>query len=170
MEALTPLSNQDPKMDKNYFLAIALSMLILIGYPFILRKMGIWQSKAPAPFHENAAVQNPAAERTLETAKKTVLENTVLKNSEIPVLVNERNGVYDLVFSSLGGTITKLHYLGEPDKPEKTNNLFYEGDPAHAGLFSLKLPNNDIDLSASIFKLQNQSRGNYEFVFEKAGQ
>ena len=166
------MSNQDPKMDKNYFLAIILSMLILIGYPFVLRKLGLWQTKPTASFQQNQAVSQlgNGIQKTAEAAQNTVLQNTILKNAELPTLINERNSVYDLTFSSLGGTITKLHYLGEPDKPEKTNNLFYEGSPERAGLFSLKLPNDDLDLSASVFKLQSKSNGVYEFLFEKPGQ
>lgn len=173
MEALTPLSNQNPKMDKNYFLAIALSMLILLGYPYAAKKLGFWKTEPAVPAEQTqsaSSAQAAGVSKKIETAKQTILQNTVLKTPEIPVFANERNAVYDITFSSLGGTVTKLHYLGEPDKPEKTHNLFYEGDPARAGLFALKLPNDDVDLSASTFKLQSQTRGAYEFVFEKAGQ
>lgn len=169
MEALTPLSN--PKIDKNYFLALGLSMLILLGYQPLMKKLGLWgSSKETVAVEETQNVPTGRAPKTLELAKNTVLENTVLKSPETPVFATERNAVYDVAFSSLGGTVTKLHYLGEPDKPEKTHNLFYEGDPARAGLFALKLPNDDVDLSASMFKLQGQTRGAYEFLFEKPGQ
>ena len=103
-------------------------MLILLGYPYAAKKLGFWSSEPAVPSEQTQTVSTSAsavtAPKNLETIKQTILQNTVLKTPETPVFASERNGVYDITFSSLGGTVTKLRYLGEPDKPEKTHNLF----------------------------------------------
>ncbi len=166
--------NKD-RMDKNYWIALVLSMLILIGYPYVLRKMGIWQSKpqASAPAASVDGFQ-PSAEKVLSAAKETELSPAAeipaqLEKPALPELISDNNGVYDADFSTFGATVTRLRYLGEPDKPEKTSTVFYENDPAKPGIFGVRFSKEILDLSQTVFEKGPQSRGAHEFFFEKPG-
>ncbi len=153
-------------MDKNYWLALVLSMMILIGYPWALRKMGIWKSPEPKPASQVVEIKEDAPAASAPQSPLAAAE-TVIEKPAAPALVTASNGIYELEFSTLGATVTRLKYLGEPDKPAKTNTVFYEGDLAKPGLFSVRLSQETIDLGRSVFKAGAQTQNSWEYIFEK---
>ena len=171
-EAMTPLNNNEPKMDKNYWLAIGMTMLIVMGYPYILRKLN---PPKPLPAEE-MVTQTPAAgpgENIKENRSALSLPETPsIERPVPPATIRYANAMYELDFSTLGASVTRLLYKGEPEKHEVTGTLFYEGDNLQPGLFGLKLLNEDGDLSNTVFKLFRRGKSNevFEFVYEMPGQ
>lgn len=154
-------------MDKNYWTALILSMVILLGYPYVLRKTGVWKSPAPQPA---AAKQSGTTAQPEQAAASPALSEPVIQNAVPAALIQDKTPAYEAEFSTLGATVTRLKYLGEADKPDKTSNVFFEGDPASPGLFGLRVLHDEIDLSRSVFKPAPSNDGSRTFVFERSGR
>ncbi len=156
--------SEEPKMTRNYIMAFVFTMLILLGYPFLLRKFGFVK---PAP-QQTIVIDENGAPQTISSAAQTPA-SAFIENPAPPSLIRAETPVYDIDFSTLGGTVTRLFYRGEADKPEKTHDLFYEADPSKPGIFGLRLAQENADLSRSVFTALPQEKGAYGFVFEKPG-
>lgn len=155
-------------MGKNYYKAIILSLIVLISYPLLLR----W-------FYPNAHKEQPA--RTSETAPlKTQageakplspVEGTYLEPASKPAIVLFENDIYQLEFSTLGGTITRLFYKGEPGRQALTKNEFFNTDAQSAGTFGINIPQEKAGLSQTIFKLtrRGEKNGVFEFSYQLPG-
>lgn len=160
-EALTPLNNSNS--DKNYFIAIVLSFLILIGYPFFLRwihpptAQNTTTNEEPAPNAETEKISQAA--QKMEAAKKSEEESK-------PTLIPFHNDLYDIQFSTQGGTIQELAYKGEKTKAHMDYVEFYVPGKPH-GNFEVRLLQDDVDLSRVIMKLYRSSENTFEFVYEK---
>ncbi len=163
------MSSNEPNLGKNYWLALGLSMIVLMGYPVILK----WitpPTSAPVDSAETVGSQpvttNAPAEPALSKAKGPFLEKPSASST---VAFENRN--YQVEFSTLGGTLTRLFYKGDAEHEAAAQNSFYEGDPALPGIFGTGFLHDDIDLTQAIFQLNRRGKNNdlFEFVYEKPG-
>ena len=137
-------------MEKNYYKAIILSLIILIGYPLFLK----WfypstYKKADSP----KTVEVGQAPKAEEEKPLSPPEGTYLEQAVKPTIVPFENELYQIEFSTLGGTVTRLFYKGEPGKRELTQTEFFDSDPQAAGTFGVNIRNAGAELSSTIFKL-----------------
>ncbi len=161
-------SNREPEMGKNFWIAMALSMLILVGYPFFLR----WFNP-PSPSQESVVT---IPEKTQEAPPHSIVplsppEGPFLEKPAPPAVVFMQNEFFEITFSTLGGSVSHLFYQ-EPDTRNGIKNNFYDGDPSQPGLFGLKFLHEKEDLTQMIFKVTRQDRQKnlIEFTFEKPAE
>ncbi|MBU9888326.1 MAG: membrane protein insertase YidC [Candidatus Omnitrophica bacterium] len=155
-------------MEKNTLKAVALAALVLLFYPLLLN----WfypntqrQKKVPGKEAEVSAPTTPVrAEAVPEAA-------VFLDEAEAPAVAFFENDLYKVEFSTLGGTITRLSFLGEKGRKELTRTDFFEGDSRVAGMLGLSVLGEKADLSQTIFKLlRGGERGEvFEFTYELPG-
>lgn len=153
-------------MEKNYFIAIVLSFLILVGYSFFLQKM------YPRPAQTPAEETTPAAEtKTPAAAVKEEIKNAATQAAQVlaPSVVQFTNDLYDLKFSTLGASVVSLSYKGEAQKTHVSETPFYSGLTEESGVFGLRLLHDDVDLTKAVFKLTKKENDHFEFVYEKPG-
>ena len=165
-------NREEKKLDKNYFLALALSMLVLVGYSFLLQKL---RPQTPAP-QNNAAQQITATSESKtnqiqEKQNGETVGEAVLEKSEEPQVTRYQNRLYDVELSTLGGTVTRLIFKGENRQSGISNEAFYEGEAQAPGIFGIRFSNEDADLSKTRFKMKliPGRSGAYEFIYEKVG-
>lgn len=163
----------EPKMEKNHLVALVLCMIVLMVYPFVLKKYG---PQAPVLIEENTAAEiTPNLSEPIDAAAEeavsalTPAESTVFKTPQQPAVVQFENDLYKVTFSTLGATVTELVYKGDPGRREISNTKFFETDFFQPGLFGVSLAQEAGDLSRTIFKLNRQENNIFEFVFEKPG-
>ncbi|MBI3312773.1 MAG: membrane protein insertase YidC [Candidatus Omnitrophica bacterium] len=164
--------NQEPNLDKNYWLALIFLMLVFMGYPYFLK----WINP-PAPQPEAIQVQEPVVKPNPQIASEqkpiSAPEGPFLEKPIAPSVLRFENDLYETEFSTLGGTVTRLWYKGEGGKEAITHKLFYESVGGNEpGLFGIRLVNEDADLTRTVFKLNRSDKMNglFEFVFEKQGE
>lgn len=163
-------------MEKNYLLAIVLSMAILLGYPWLMKWFyGDPQPQPAQTLARSAEEQNrnqalPTKESAEEPSLKPA-EGPFWNERAKPTLTPFSNSVYDIEFSTLGGTITKLNHIDPLHQKEKPSELLYEGNADNPGIFGIRFLNEDADLDQTLFRLEklNQAEGVLEFVYEKPG-
>jgi len=161
--------NREPELGKNFWLAMALSMIVLVGYPYFLRIISP-QKSVPA-----AAIFSPAV-TPAETSAPAIpaAEKTTLAPAETPEQIAYTNGALHLNFSSQGGTVTELRYEDPvASKHRAQTEFFMQG----AGLLSpgtlgVRLAQESADLTATRFTIKSQdaSAGRFEFEYEKPGE
>lgn len=165
--------NKEPEMGKNFWLALALSMLVIFGYPYFLEWMGY---KRPVPINKNTAQQERVVLDVASTAadKENPEDATlphVLENIEPAAQIKAETLYYSLEFSTLGGTVSRLFYKGEPGQTTNMGASFYEGSIMHPGSFGVRLLRDPADLTRSIFKPSlNSTESAWEFIFENKNE
>jgi len=154
-------------MGKNYWIALGISLLILMAYPYLMRD------------HMSSV---PSEESLLEREVETVTEEPLIaektpalskpagpfiQKPAKPTFVQFRNPVFDITFSTLGGTITRLDYVGNP-QDGRDRQLFYDGDPIFPGQFGIRFLR-DVDLTQVVFNLRRSGNNKeiFEFSYEK---
>jgi YidC/Oxa1 family membrane protein insertase len=156
-------------MGKNMWLAVGLSMLILIGYPLFLR----WIS---GPSHEQkieSEIQTIASKQVSEKPPEALSPTgTFLGKPSPPAVFDFENDLFRMQFSSLGASVTRLEYKGENGKKGGPKTIFYQGDLIRPGIFGIRLLHEKDDLTQMIFKssLAGEEKNLVEFVFEKPGE
>jgi len=165
--------NPDPKMEKNYIIALVLSMLVLLLYPLLFQK-----TTAIPPNEATENIQTEA-EKTFSIEHNSVMEKALsapegpfLEKTTPPSIIRFENNQYEIDFSTLGASITRLIYKGESGRDEISKNMLYEGDPSQPGLFGIRLLHDQADLHRTVFKLHRsgEPRNQFEFFYEKAGE
>lgn len=154
-------------MDKNAYKAIIFSLLILILYPVFLR----WFSpKAPQAPSSEVIVSQEAQE--LESKPLSQAQGTYLEKAVKPTVVLFENKLYQIEFSTLGGTVTRLFYKGEPGREEYTRSEFFNAGPDSTGTFGVNVRQEQADLSDTIFKLVRRGDNGeiFEFSYELPGE
>ncbi len=171
---MTPL-NKDPKMEKNYWLALGLSMLVLMTYPFILKRVTP-QRQSPAPAVESSATQIPQSGAAAHgNALQTSQAQEALEQAQI---LDYENRQYAAQFSTRGASLIQLFYKGEAGKRKITQNLFYSGNPEKPGIFTLLQtdPDETENLAEAIFTVNPktgqgaETRDHFEFSYERPGE
>ncbi len=160
------LRNDQPEMGPNFWIAMILSMLVIFGYPVFMKKF--YPQPVEQPAAEESLGQAPAADgpQTLPAVTGAVLEKLAL-----PSTILEENPFYEIEFSTLGATVTRLWFKGEEPRRELTESLLYEADPATPGMFGLRLLHDREDLTQAIFQVRaREEQRTIEFVYEKTGE
>ena len=126
--------NEKQGLEKNYFIAIALSALVLFVY-FSLVKQPQSQTQTQ--------VQNEAESKTEITSKNADLASpntatvavqtgelsakaTEIKASAPANLIKLESPTLSVELSDLGATATRLHFKGEPTREMLTQTSFFE--------------------------------------------
>lgn len=147
-------------MEKNYWLALVLSMMVLMGYPFLMKKLQPPQT----PQETAAAVQPPAVSETQKPAAIKAAAQESLPEVKAET-ISFSNPQYDAVFSTRGGVLESIIYKGEQSKVHAQIPLMLSA-PGR-GAFSTRISNQEVNLSQTIFKLGAQTPGAAEFIYEK---
>lgn len=140
-------------------------MLVLLVYPFILK----W-------FVPSSNVTQPVTEQQSESVTPTEVATpkteTFIDQPEPPAIVRYENNLFEIEFSTLGGTVSRLFFKDESSSHVDTSTLFYQGEMTRPGLFGTNLLHDNIDLTQSIFKLnrRTETQNVFEFVFEKPNE
>ena len=144
-------------------------MLVLIFYPVAVK----W-------FYPQAYEKKPAQTVVSQTAPSpekpvsppAVPEGTSLEKAAAPAVALLENSFYRAEFSTLGGTITDLSFLGEKGRQELTRTDFFEGEPRESGIFGISVLHEKADLAETIFKMIRKSGKNetVEFSYELPGE
>ena len=102
-------------MEKRTLIALALSFLVLAGYPMILQKV------YPDYYKKKAASPAPSAEKTADTAKSAVSGKTFLKAAEFAseADVTFRSEKLQLVFNKKDGGIREIALPAYADSETK---------------------------------------------------
>lgn len=157
-------------MEKNTLKAVALAALVLLFYPMLLKWFypNAYQKKTPSQTEQHVAA--PASQ--IKTEPLPAAAEVFLDQAEAPAVAFFENDLYKIEFSTLGGTITRLSFLGEAGRKELTRTDFFNGDPRMAGIFGLTALQEKADLSQTIFKMLRRGDAGeiFEFVYELPGQ
>ncbi len=141
-------------------------MMVMLLYPMLLKKFypAAYQ-KQPA---KTAVSQSAPAPLKAETAL-AASEGTALEKAGAPAVVFFENSFYKVEFSTLGGTITELSFLGEKDRQAFTKTDFFLGDPRESGIFGVSFLHENADLAETIFKMVRKGES-VEFSYEMPGE
>lgn len=152
-------------MEKNYLKAIVLSLVIVITYPMLMK----WLAPNTA---RPVEVTHTAGDVAVPAKPLSPTQGTYLEPAGKPTTVLFENELFQLEFSTLGGTVTRLFYKGEPGRQELTKNEFFSTDPQSAGIFGVNILREKADLSATIFRLARRGEKNevFEFFYQLAGE
>jgi YidC/Oxa1 family membrane protein insertase len=155
-------------MDKNTVKAIVLAMLVMLLYPMLLKK-----------FYPEAYQQQPAKTTAGQTQKEpapieaaispAIPEGTALEKAPVPAISLYENSFYKTEFSTLGGTVTALSFLGEKNRRAFTKTDLFSGDPREAGIFGVNVLHEKADLTGTIFKMTRKGES-VEFFYELPGE
>lgn len=154
-------------MDKNTVKAIVLALLVMLFYPMLVKKFypAAYEKKPshPAVSQKATAPVPPAPESLNETA---------LEKAPAPAVSFFENAFYKAEFSTLGGTITELSFLGEKGRQELTRTNFFSGDPRVSGSFGVTVLSGKADLAETIFKMTRKGTNGEaaEFFYELPGE
>lgn len=153
-------------MDKNTVKAIVLAMLVMLLYPMLLKKF------YPAAYQQQPAKTITSQKETTpakEVISPAAPEGTALEKAAAPAITLYKNSFYKAEFSTLGGTITSLSFLGEKDRQAFTQTDFFSGDPREAGIFGVNILHEKADLAGTIFKMTRKGKS-MEFSYELPGE
>jgi len=168
---MTPLSD-GPRMEKNYWLALVLSLGVLMGYPLLLR--WLTPSRLPeAPVKESAPIERsgaPAGQTAVHVL--SAAEDPFLEKPEAPAIVRFENRHFEVDLSNLGASISRLAYKGEDGQTVTNQTVFFEAAGAGPGIFAVRLLNEPADLSRVLFKPgpRGSDGKSFEFLYEKPGE
>lgn len=137
-------------MDRRYLVALALSILVLIGYPYYLQWVGV----RPA---QKIDAESPAAiEKNLPSLKPLRLQAPAQQTFPY------KNQLYDLVFVNRGASLISL---------KQGDALLYQATPEEKGIFGVTLQHETEDLTGEIFQALPPDKRNLPptFVYERPG-
>ncbi|HOE68939.1 MAG TPA: membrane protein insertase YidC [Candidatus Omnitrophota bacterium] len=150
-------------MEKNFLKAVVVSALIFILYPVFVK----W-------LYPNA-MQKPVATSASSAATEAPLtpsQTTYLREAAEATTALFENALYQIEFSTLGGTVTRLFYKGEPGREAFTKTEFFNAPERTGGIFAVNLRGETADLAHTIFKMTRRGEKNetFEFAYELPGQ
>lgn len=139
-------------MDRRYFLALLVSLLIILIYPHYLRWMGLAPTKEPA---EEVEAPVPL-EKPVQFQPHGRVQNA-------GTLFPYKNALYEAVFDSRGGTVTSL---------KQKDTTFFQAAKGENGLFGLRLFHENQDLSQEIFQtdVSKETGSPPGFIYEKPAE
>ncbi len=153
-------------MDKNTVKAIVLAMMVMLLYPMLVKKFyPAAHQKQPA---KTTVSQNPPLSVREETTP-AVPEGTALGKAAAPAVTLFENSFYKAEFSTLGGTVAALSFLGEPGRQAFTKTNFFSGNPRESGIFGVNVLHEKADLAETIFKMTRKGES-VEFSYKMPGE
>jgi YidC/Oxa1 family membrane protein insertase len=153
-------------MDKNTVKAIVLAMLVMLLYPMLLKKF------YPAAYQQQPTKVTISQKETAsvkEVISPATPEGTALERAVVPAIALYENSFYKAEFSTLGGTIASLSFLGEKNRQAFTKTDLFSGDPREPGIFSVNVLHEKADLAQTIFKMIRKGEST-EFSYELPGE
>ncbi len=156
-------------MDKNTMKAVVLAVAVLLLYPVVLK----WfYPNAYQTVRSQKTEQRAALSLAMKKKETPSAPGAFLDKATTPAVAPFKNDLYKIEFSTLGGTVTRLSFLGEVGNKERTQTEFFNGDPRAAGIFGLTVLHEKADLSQTIFKLFRKGPAGeiFEFVYELPGE
>ncbi|HOW58772.1 MAG TPA: membrane protein insertase YidC [Candidatus Omnitrophota bacterium] len=156
-------------MDKNTLKAIVLSAVLLFVYPLMLKWFYPAAYQKPVPTEQNIVQKT---DPVIETKPLSPAEGSFIEKGETPATTLFENALYRIEFSTLGGTITSLSYLGEPERRALTKTEFFTGDPNLSGIFGVNILHEKASLAHTVFKMVRKGVNNetLEFFYELPGE
>jgi len=157
-------------MDKNTVKAVVLAMMVMLLYPMLLKKFyAASYQKSPAAA---VADQKSVPETARPAALAEISGGTSLEKAAAPAVALLKSKFYQAEFSTLGGTLTSLSFLGETGRQALTKTDFFMGDPRESGIFGVNLLRERADLSETIFKMARKGAHGevMEFSYELSGE
>jgi len=153
-------------MDKNTVKAIVLAMMVMLLYPMLLKKFypAAYQKQPEKTMSVQKEADSAKAERPLAAS-----EGTTLEKAAAPAVTLFENSFYKAEFSTLGGTITALSFLGEEERQTFTETNFFSGDPRESGIFGANVLHEKAALAETIFKMTRKGES-VEFFYELPGE
>ncbi len=153
-------------MDKNTVKAIVLAMMVMLLYPMLVKKFyPAANQKQPA----KTAVSQSAPAPVKAELPPVISEGTALEKAAAPAVALFENCFFKAEFSTLGGTIAELSFLGEKDRQAFTKTNFFSGDPRESGIFGVSVLHEKADLAETIFKMARKGES-VEFSYELPGE
>ena len=151
-------------MDKNTVKAIVLAMMVMLLYPMAVKKF------YPAA-SQKQPVKTAASQSAPVKAEKpaAVSVGATLEKAATPAVAFFENAFYKVEFSTLGGTVAALSFLGEKDRQAFTKTDFFSGDPRESGIFGVSVLHEKADLAETIFKMARKGES-VEFSYELPGE
>jgi len=174
---------QEPELGKNFWLAMLLSMLVLMGYPYFMSKF-VPQNTAAENQHEvqgpstETAPRDPALTQAAPQLPRgtTELSPAQVVLSQTPEYFDYESGQYKLRFSNLGASLVYLEQTSKAGH-EAHGTVFYSRESSanalvSPGTFALRLAHESADLSYTFFKLKPHQPGSdrVEYEYEKPGE
>lgn len=171
---------QEPELGKNFWLAMLLSMLVLVGYPYFMARFA---PQKPAPQEEQGrgsrSVETSVAEATgVSERPQGGLPETrpQMIPSQAPEFFDYQNEEFKIRFSNLGATMIHLEQIGKVG-PEAHGTIFYSRESRGAavvnpGTFGLSFAYESADLAHTLFTLKPAAPGSdrVEYIYEKPGE
>lgn len=157
-------------MEKNTVKAVLLAAMVLLFYPMVLKWIYPNAYKKPAAPATKQTVEQKASFQKQEQLPEVT--GPVLEKAPAPAIAFFENRFYKAEFSTLGGTLTRLFFVGEPGREALTQTEFFNGDPRAPGIFGVNVLREKADFSQTIFKMLRKSDGEdkIEFVYELPGE
>jgi YidC/Oxa1 family membrane protein insertase len=154
-------------MDKNTVKAIVLAALVLLLWPMAVKKF-YPAADQKQPVQTTVSQSEPVAPSKTEKPL-AASEGTTLEKAAAPAVAFLENSFYKAEFSTLGGTIAALSFLGEKDRQAFTKTDFFSGDPRESGIFGVSVLHEKADLAETIFKMTRKGES-VEFSYELPGE
>ena len=124
-EASTALS-KDPKLEKNYLLALVLCFAVLFFYPVFLK----WLSPPSTTTSED--VEQAVPERSLTGIKPSAMsppEEPILVPLDKLTIIGFQNQLYEVKLPTLGASVLGLSYLGSGEVKQPSELLSQGEEP-----------------------------------------
>lgn len=161
-------------LGKNYWIAMTLSMIILMGYPLILKKINPPATQEIDAPEQSDLIKPETAENSARPTPEAISNpepQISIQETEAPTIITYENDFYNVLLSTSGGSVSKLVYIGEKELSRVPEMLFFEAAQGEPGIFGVKLLYEQSDLSRMPFKLtrSDAAAGIFEFTYEKSG-
>ncbi|OGW84258.1 MAG: hypothetical protein A2Z83_00350 [Omnitrophica bacterium GWA2_52_8] len=163
---------QESPFGKNYWLALGISMLILLAWQPLLKMTGYAPAPAPPAVTQESVREVSAGEEMPAPAKSTpalsAAEGPFLEAVKKAAVVQFRNEFYDIKFSTQGASVVQLRYIGSDLRGNVSGAEFFDEDISKPGLFAVDLGPEAPDLSRAVYNLtrSGQNDSALEFTYE----
>ena len=170
--------NEKQGFEKNYFIAIALSALVLFGYFSLVKPpaqnapsdtTATELSQKSEPVSPVTASAKSASTSFLDTKEAGGTTAAEVKAPQPAKLIKLESPSISMELSDLGATATQLNFKGEPGRELLTQTSFFEGAADQPGIFSVAIRGQAEQVARSVFKLESSSAAEATYVYEEAG-
>ena len=158
-------------MEKNQLMALALCMVVLLAYPWLLKRFYPPAEKTPAVETTLAAGADESVPETKEpVVSASVPARPAIERPAAPEVFHFENELYDAEMTRMGGSLMRLAYRGDAGTRERTQTVFLNASPEMPGLLAVGFAGDAGDLSRAAFSMTRQTEDSVEFAHERAGE